>query len=135
MILIKSHKFCYSFEKMQKLGISYLKEVKIKTQLIIKNNYILGKFEIYNRLLRQFKSKWNKQRNKENNLNRLDIVLKEEENKKENNSKSKRRQSTLKFLRKLYNSKPILGKSNIINNFGQDSKTVENTEGITRIKL
>lgn len=75
MILIKSHKFCYSFEKMQKLGISYLKEVKIKTQLIIKNNYFLGKFEIYNRLLRQFKSKWNKQRNKENNYKkRLNLL-------------------------------------------------------------
>ena len=180
-ILIKSHKFCYSFEKMQKLGISYLKKVKIKTQLIIKNNYILGKFDIYNRLLRQFKSKWKKQKNKENNykkrlnllesrnnnidnkykknlnlfgtydaeiciyrerietdlhlnINRLDIVLKEEENKKENNSKSKRRQSTLKFLRKLYNSNSILRKGNILNSLGPDSKTVENTEGTTRKK-
>ena len=63
-ILIKSHKVCYSFEKMQKLGISYLKKVKIITQLKVKNNYILGKFDIYKKLLRQFKNKWNKQKKK-----------------------------------------------------------------------
>ena len=75
MILIKSHKVCYSFEKMQKLGISYLKKVKIGTQLIIKNNYILGKFDIYKKLLRQFKNKWNRQKKKEYNYKkRLNLL-------------------------------------------------------------
>jgi hypothetical protein len=181
MILIKSHKFCYSFEKMQKLGISYLKKVKIGTQLIIKNNYILGKFDIYKKLLRQFKNKWNRQKKKEYNykkrlnllesrnnnneddkynktkenlfgkfdeeiciyreriqtdlhlnINRLDIVLKEEKRKKDkNHSKLKKRLSTIRN-RKLINSKSILSKSNILNSFGQDNKGIENSGRITR---
>ena len=66
-ILIKSHKFCFSFEKLHKLGISYLKKEKIEIVIKIRNNYILEKFDIYKKLLKQFKKKWNDQKRKEYN--------------------------------------------------------------------
>ena len=181
-ILIKSHKFCFSFEKLHKLGISYLKKEKIEIAIKIRNNYILEKFDVYKKLLKQFKNKWKDQKIKEYNykkrveqlesrnnntvnkyskknvnlfgkfdeeiciyrerietdlnlnINRLDIVLVEENKKRENKFKSRRRMSLMKYKRKSYNSKSILEKSKILNLFEQDNinKITESSERLKK---
>ncbi len=69
------------------------------------------------------------------NINRLDIVLVEENKKRENKFKSRRRMSLMKYKRKSYNSKSILEKSKILNLFEQDNynKIAESSERLKKI--
>ena len=56
---------CFSMKKIVKIGTSLLKEKKIKIKIKIINHYILGMFDIYPQLLKQFQCKWNNKRIKE----------------------------------------------------------------------
>ncbi len=71
------------------------------------------------------------------NINRLDIVLVEENKKRENKFKSRRRMSLMKYKRKSYNSKSILEKSKILNLFEQDNynKIAESSERLKKKNL
>ena len=64
-ILNKSHKNCFSMNKIIKLGFSILKEKKIIKKVKISNYYILELFDIYPSLIKQFETKWNNKRRKE----------------------------------------------------------------------
>ena len=64
-ILNKSHKYCFSMNKIIKLGMSLLKGKKINKKVKIENHYILEMFDIYPSLLKQFEIKWNNKRRKE----------------------------------------------------------------------
>ena len=67
----KSHKYCYSFDKIIKLGKSYIKEKKIKTLVKVTDNYILEKFFVYQELLKNFRMKWKNLSNKESYYNKI----------------------------------------------------------------
>ena len=64
-ILNKSHKYCYSLEKILKLGESFLKEKKIIIKIRTINHYILEMFNVYPKLLKRFEYKWNNKRKKD----------------------------------------------------------------------
>ena len=70
-LLNKSHRYCYSLNKILKLGESFLKQKKINIKVKSINNYILDMFNVYPQLLKKFRYKWNNKKRKEYNFEKI----------------------------------------------------------------
>jgi hypothetical protein len=71
-IFKKVHKYYHCFAKMIKYVKSILKQNKIKTELIIRNNHhIFEVFQVYKKLLKQMDFKWNNKKKRENHYKKM----------------------------------------------------------------
>ena len=90
-ILKKFHKYYHCFEKMFIFIKSKLQPNKIKTELIIRNNqYILDKFQVYQKLFKKIDFKWNNNKKRENHYKKM-YELFTSESKSISNEKVKRK--------------------------------------------
>ena len=75
-IFKKVHKYCQYLGKILKYVKSIFKQNKIKTELIIRNNYhILEVFQVYKKLLKQIDFKWNNEKKRKNHYKELNKLF------------------------------------------------------------
>jgi len=75
-IFKKVHKYCQCLGKILKYVKSIFKQNKIKTELIIRNNYhILEVFQVYKKLLKQIDFKWNNEKKRKNHYKELNKLF------------------------------------------------------------
>ena len=75
-IFKKVHKYYHCFAKMIKYVKSILKQNKIKTELIIRNNHhIFEVFQVYKKLLKQMDFKWNNKKKRENHYKKMNQLF------------------------------------------------------------